>query len=68
MRVRGLRVCGAAAVALACGSCELQEVTVVDFTDVAVAEVFVIVEEPFINNQARAFLHGATVRRDVAQG
>ncbi len=39
-------------------ACELQEVTVVDVVDVAIAEVFVTLREPAGANEVRAFLHG----------
>ena len=40
--------------------CELQEVTVVDFEDVVVAEVYVTLREPPEANTVMAFLHGAS--------
>ncbi|HUF74980.1 MAG TPA: hypothetical protein VMM35_01820 [Longimicrobiales bacterium] len=40
-------------------ACELQEVTVVDFEDVVVAEVYVTLREPPGAHTAMAFLHGA---------
>jgi len=39
--------------------CELQEVTVVDFSDVVVAEVYVTLREPPQANTVMAFLHGS---------
>jgi hypothetical protein len=43
---------------VALAGCELTEVTLVDFADVVVAEVYVTVEEAPADNQLRAFLHG----------
>ena len=40
-------------------ACELQEITVVDFEDVVVAEVFVTLREPPDESSLIAFLHGA---------
>jgi hypothetical protein len=44
--------------ALASAACELQEVTVVDFTDVVVGEVYVTLGEAPAEHRVRAFLHG----------
>lgn len=45
--------------AISTAACELQEVTVVDFEDVVVAEVYVTLREPPGAHTVRAFLHGA---------
>jgi hypothetical protein len=44
----------------AAGACELTDVTLVDFTDVVVAEVFVTVADVPIQNRLRAFIHGTS--------
>jgi len=49
-----LAVAGAALTA----GCELQEVTVVDFADVVVAEVYVTLRDAPSGNEIQAFLHG----------
>lgn len=57
-----LRAAGVAGVVVACAlasGCELQEITVVDFEDVVVAEVYVTVREPATESSLMAFLHGA---------
>jgi hypothetical protein len=43
---------------VATAACELQEVTVVDFTDVVVGEVYVMLGEDPSDHSARAFIHG----------
>jgi hypothetical protein len=45
-------------VALVTPACELEEITVVDFTDVVVAEVYVTLPDDPADNGVRAFLHG----------
>lgn len=47
-----------ALLAIAGGACELEEVTVIDFSDVVVAEVYVTVAEAPADHRIRAFLHG----------
>jgi hypothetical protein len=42
-------------------ACELQEITVIDFVDVAVAEVYVILGDTPADHRVRAFLHGTEV-------
>jgi hypothetical protein len=49
-----------ATAALAFAGCELEEVTVVDLVDVAVAETYVVIREDPAQNRVRAFLHGTT--------
>jgi len=56
--MRAFAVLAGCAVGLA--GCELQDVTVVDLVDVAVAEVYVIVRENPAENSVRAFLHGTS--------
>ena len=45
-------------IVLGVSGCELQEITLVDFVDVLVAEVFVTLAEDSEDNVVRAFLHG----------
>jgi hypothetical protein len=45
-------------VVLALAACELQEVTVVDFSDVVVGEVYVMLAEDPADHRVSAFLHG----------
>lgn len=46
--------------AIGAAACALEEITVIDFVDVAVAEVYVMIGEVPANNQIRAFLHGTS--------
>lgn len=57
-RGAGLLACGL--VSLAASGCELQEITVVDFEDVVVAEVYVTLGEDPGTHTVLGFLHGAT--------
>ena len=45
-------------VVLGVSGCELQEITLVDFVDVLVAEVYVTLAGDSEDNVVRAFLHG----------
>jgi hypothetical protein len=46
------------ALALGAAACELEEITVIDFVDVVVGEVYVTVGGTPADNRVRAFLHG----------
>ena len=49
----------AVAITAVISGCELTELTLVDFADVVIAEVYVTLEEFPANNSLRAFLHGS---------
>ena len=53
-RVRG----GSMLLVLAMAGCELDEITVIDFVDVVVAEVYVTLGQTPADHRVRAFLHG----------
>ena len=53
-RVRYAWLC----LALAASACELEEITVIDFVDVVVAEVYVTLGSAPAEHRVRAFLHG----------
>jgi hypothetical protein len=56
--MRGRLLVGPLVLAAGAAACELEEITVVDFTDVVVAEVYVTVGDTPAGSGARAFLHG----------
>jgi hypothetical protein len=58
--VRAAAACLAGCLAAGASACELQEITVVEFADVVVAEVYATLRQPPAESSVVAFVHGTT--------